>query len=266
MLRNKTIVCAVMVLSLLVPSAKVHAADKYTPEQQRILRELAQLKTDAAKMSKELEDTKAKLAQTQIELERERQKSKSSTKVIKRLEADAEKAENKIALLNEKTQELSGELEAVREQIPADIQESNVYAWHPSANCQIIAWEMTTNDKDERIVDLKILHRKKQDITHAHAVFKATPTPDGGIDEYFLASKLPKGLQVVMPDDARGIWTVNVDRRKGWIKKIDNPDDLANSSLSDGEDNVEGNGKTFESGEAFMMPKQSGMTIRPPIY
>lgn len=129
--------------------------------------------------------------------------------------------------------------------------------WHPSAKSRVTSWEY--NEKSRRVI-LTILHKSSGKTTTVVARFKT----DKG-DRYFKVDQLPSGLQVVMPNDDEGTWVVNVDSRSGYVAKIVDPDNISSSKL-DGSSNKVGGGKTFESGEAFMILKSSGMTVRPPIY
>lgn len=130
--------------------------------------------------------------------------------------------------------------------------------WHPSAKCRITSW--TYNERGKKI-ELTILHKSSGKTTQVSANFKTTKN-----DRFFLVNQLPSGLQVVMPDDSEGTWIVNVDARKGYVAKITDPNNISASKLDSSSNKDDYGGKTFESGEAFIILKSSGMTIRPPAY
>ena len=134
----------------------------------------------------------------------------------------------------------------------------DVRGWHPKAQGQIIVWDF---NRDKNIVELTILDKTTQETFKAFAKFK---TNKG--DRYFLSDSLPAGLQVVMPGSGIRNWVVNIDARKGYVEKIVNHDNIVNSPTDASSNKDDYGGKTFESGEAFLILKQTPMTIRPPIY
>lgn len=175
--------------------------------------------------------------------------------------------EEKLSTVKQTVDNLS---EKIRDK--SDINPDNIKPFHPYAKCQIINWELSEDAKSgKKVVWLTILHnRKSKKITRVRVPFDSK-----GEDTFFRIRNLPVGLQVVMPPDDEGTWTVNVNAILGnrtvgkggyYVARIEDPDDIPNSKL-DGESNLDDyGGKTFESGEAFIILRQSGMTIRPPAY
>ena len=240
------------------------------------------LKNDLAQAEARLKEAEAKLNQTQRELEQARKDltqlqltGKTSKKQIagqihkiNKLEADnvnLEKAvrkeratvseqDEKIKRLEQKISELEAKIKELEAQ--QDVESDEKIVWHPKATCQIIKWDFKPGD---RAVKLTILY-KKSGKTQQVSAAKHGSNPERE-DVYFLISKLPQGLQLTLPDG----WTVNVDSRKDYVKMILNPDNIEHSQLTDANDHKEGGGKTFTSGEAIILNKQGGMTIRPPV-
>ena len=131
-------------------------------------------------------------------------------------------------------------------------------SWHPKAKGQIVSWKF---NYDRKIIEMTIIDRATEKTFKAFAKFK---TSNG--DRYFLSDSLPAGLQVVMPGDGIRNWVVNIDARKGFVEKIVSPDNIVNSPTDANANKDDYGGKTFETGEAFLILRQTPMTIRPPIY
>ena len=150
-----------------------------------------------------------------------------------------------------------------------DVMPEYVNAFHPQASSQIVGWELSQDvNTEEDILLLTILHSKEsQKITRLSVLSGLT---DSG-DIFFKIDNLPDGLQIVIPDETGSKWTVTADGRAGnrkfdskgyFTAKIADADNIAYSAL-DGESNINDDGtKTFRSGEAFIILRRSGITIR----
>ena len=125
--------------------------------------------------------------------------------------------------------------------------------WHPQATCRVTAFTYNVGDS---AVKLSVQYR--------NGATDEIPVPfdTNGEDKFFKIFSLPAGLQVILPQG----WTVNVDSREGFVAKIMNPNNIASSSLNYESNYDDWGGKTFTSGEAFIIAIQSGMTIRPQSY
>ena len=221
-------------------------------------------KSVLAEKDKQLQQAENDLSAAQKEIKRLRGltgKTSEQTKELKTLRLQVASQKKQISALKAEIEELKkqlAELQKQRGQNPSPTPlDTSGYVWHPSAKCQITNWSFNPGDKAV-VLSLTFKNGKTVEV-------KAPKKRTGG-DEYFLVTNLPAGLQLVVPGDDIETWVVNCDNRSGWVKMIQDPSNIAESKLSDANDHKEGNGKTFTSGEAIILVKQSGMTIRPPVY
>ena len=175
---------------------------------------------------------------------------------------DNAKTQRKKKTIEGRTTALNKKTEAIEQEIAAKTQEieslkaqlnngEDVRSWHKKAKSQVIAWNFV---KSSRQVVLTVLDKRTRKTSTKTARFRIR-----GEDKFYFIDKLPEGLQAVVPEG----WTVNVDARSGFVAKIEDAENIAGSTL-DNESNIdENNGKTFTSGEAFIILKQSAMTVRP---
>ena len=165
------------------------------------------------------------------------------------------KVESRSTALTKKSESLEQEIAAKNQEIEAlkaQLQNNeDVRGWNKKAKAQIISWNFR---KKDRQVVLTVLDRKTRKTSTKIAKFRTR-----GEDKFYLIDKLPEGLQAVVPEG----WTVNVDARTGFVAKIEDPDNIAGSALDNESNKDNNNGKTFTSGEAFIILRQSSMTIRP---
>ena len=231
--------------------------------------DLAELQKKLEQNQRELKNARADLAKSQLKGNAPKKKTASQINKINKLESENNKLNEAIRRERSKVSEQNVQINKLERRIAeleAKIKELNDMpggdeaAWHPKATSQIVKWDFKPGD---RAVKLTILY-KNSGKTQQVLAEKHGRDPERE-DVYFLVSKLPQGLQAVLPDG----WTVNVDKRKDYVKMILNPDDIEHSKLSDADsgenDHREGSGKTFTSGEAIILNKQGGMTIRPPV-
>ncbi|MBQ6773406.1 MAG: hypothetical protein IJP48_05000 [Synergistaceae bacterium] len=166
------------------------------------------------------------------------------------------KVEGRTTALNKKTEALEQEIADKTQEIESLRAQLNngedVRSWHKKAKSQVIAWNFL---KSSRQVVLTVLDRKSRKTSTKTARFRTR-----GEDKFYLIDKLPEGLQIVVPEG----WTVNVDSRAGFVAKIEDSENIAGSALDNESNKDSNNGKTFTSGEAFIILRQSSMTIRPP--
>ena len=166
------------------------------------------------------------------------------------------KVEGRTAALNKKStaleQEITNRAQEI-ENLRAQLQNGeDVRSWHKRAKAQVIAWNFK---QSARTLTITLLDKKTGKSSIKAAKFRVR---DG--EKFYLADKLPEGLQAVVPEG----WTVNLDSRTaGFAAKISDPENIASSTL-DSESNVDSNNtKTFTSGEAFIILKHGAMIIRP---
>ncbi len=209
-------------------------------------------KSVLAEKDKQLQQAENDLSAAQKEIKRLRSqtgKTSEQTKELKTLRLQVASQKKQISALKAEIAELKKQL--------GQTSNTSGYVWHPSAKCQITNWSFNPGD---RAVVLSLMFKNGKTV-EVNAPKKRT-----GGDEYFLATNLPAGLQLVLPGDDIETWVINCDNRQGYVKMIQDPSNIAESKLSDANDHKEGGGKTFTSGEAIILVKQSGMTIRPPVY
>ena len=193
-------------------------------------------------------------------LDSARSSGKAKDSQIKRLESQVAQQNKKIAAQGKTIQELQSQLQALQARLnstpqPAPSPASSA-GWHPKANCRLTAFTYKPGDPCVKLT-IEFRNGETDELDAPYDTYKG--------DKFFKIENLYPNLQVVMPTSSRGDWTVNVDVRDGYVAKID-PQNIAGSKL-DGKANKDNyGGKTFTSGEAFIILKQSGMTIRPPYY
>ena len=136
------------------------------------------------------------------------------------------------------------EIESLKAELGED--GADLRSWHKKAKAQAINWSFLQNDKQ---VVIYVIHRKTRKMTVEIATLRARK----GDKFYRFINKLPDGLQVVLPEG----WTVNFDS-KAVVAKIKDPENISESELDNN------GGKTFTSGEAFIILKQGSMAVKPP--
>lgn len=232
------------------------------------------IKSEARQANEKLRKTEKAHEQTQKQLN-------NTTKKLNQAVNSGRAKDNQIANLRKKIEKLEKtktNQEAIIQDLQAQLQNLRVrlqeleaqqtkpvpavssIGWHPNATCSIVAFNYHRGEPSVKLS----LQYPDGGTEELEAPFKENLTGPYKGDMYFLIENLSPGTQVVLPV-GRGVWTVNVDNREGYVAKIKNPSDIEHSRL-DYESNKEGGGKTFKSGEAFIILKQSGMTIRPPSY
>ena len=148
----------------------------------------------------------------------------------------------------------------------SDIRPENIHAWHPNATCQLIAWEVSDDVKTGlNVLVLTVLNNRKN---NRLTTITVTETVGGSGESYYRIDNAPQGLQVFVPEK----WTIDTDKRPGnkrvgkngfFSAKIVSPENITKSQL-DGNSNINGNVKTFADGEAFIVLRQSPITIHLP--
>lgn len=204
------------------------------------------------KNQKLIEALKNKTAELMAELSDKKSELEKQNKVIQKLRVTNEKLQTEIQQL--KSHKNNPVANSNSENSPTPAPSTGL---HPKAKCRITAFTYNPGDPSVRL-SVQFPDGSIREL--------AAPFRTAGQDEFFIITQLPPGTQVVVPEDNNGVWTVKVDSRKGYAAKITNPDNVEHSQL-DYESNAEDfGGKRFESGEVFIILRQSGMTIYPPYY
>ena len=205
-------------------------------------------------LEKQIEQLEQQIEQIEAQIDKlEAQRTRELSADIDRVDA----AEQKVSDSEDEIDELEAKIQDVSE-----IDPDNIHGWHQNASCQVIAWELSRDVKtDKNIIIFTVLHNRRN-----NRLTKLTATETDA--KTFRVAGAPQGLQVFVPEG----WKFNADRRPGnrrfgrngyYAAKIITPDSLAKSKL-DGNTNVQGNVKTFTTGEAFIVLRQSALTIQPP--
>lgn len=273
--RRMFLTLAVFALLFVVLSASELLA--YTEEERN--QALIEINQELEKTKNDLNSAQGQLTQTQKELNEANRQLKNARGKSSQNNSEIKNLRNQVSSLKKERDSLKEEASSLKQRInnletriaelertPSNQSLTPSHAsygggWFPNAHCRIVAFE---HKPGESTVRLKIQYRNSPEIDVLEAPFRVNPS--NVQDRFFKIETLPTVLQVVMPPADRGVWTVNVDATDGYVAKFLDPHDIENSVL-DLQSNYDGyGGKTFVSGEAFVILRPSGMTIRPPVY